>query len=86
MSHSGDLVLLARYLDVRQAEFALSVLEGSGIQAFIDVPYTSSIAPHYMLGYGGPGIMVRAEDRERAEDVLRTIEAENAEPGDDPQT
>ncbi|HVR44693.1 MAG TPA: DUF2007 domain-containing protein [Thermoanaerobaculia bacterium] len=63
-------VLIARYIDVRQAEFALSILEGSGIDGFLDQPYTASIAPHYMLGSGGVRLFVRLEDRDRALEVL----------------
>jgi hypothetical protein len=64
------MVVLARYIDVRQAELALSVLDGHGIDGFLDVPYTSSMFPHYMLGSGGIALLVREDDREAAEALL----------------
>ena len=50
------------------------MLEGSGIEAYIDQPFTGNIAPHYMLGSGGVGLFVRAEDIERAIGVLQSSE------------
>ena len=44
-----DPVEIDRFLDVRQAEFAVSVLDGSGIKAYIDQAFTGNIAPHLML-------------------------------------
>jgi hypothetical protein len=70
-------VEVARFLDVRQAEFAVSVLGGSGIQAYVDQPFTGAIAPHYMLGSGGIRLFVRAEDMERASEVLLSSEELN---------
>ncbi|MGH9457325.1 MAG: hypothetical protein ACRD2J_06745 [Thermoanaerobaculia bacterium] len=68
--HADDPVLIARYLDVRHAEFVLSLLVGSGIEAFLDQPYTGSIAPHYLLGSGGVRLFVRREDRDAAIELL----------------
>jgi hypothetical protein len=72
-------VEIARFMDVRQAEFAASVLEGSGIEAFIDQPFTGSIAPHYMLNRGGIRLFVAAESEERAREVLAAIESESSD-------
>ncbi len=69
-----ESVEIARFLDLRQAEFACSVLEGSGVEAWIDNPFTASIAPHHVFGTGGIRLVVAAEDRERALDVLQSIE------------
>lgn len=76
-------VEIARFLDVRQAEFAVSVLEGSGIGAFIDQPFTGNIAPHYMFNRAGIRLFVAAESRERALEVLGSIEPESADPSDE---
>jgi hypothetical protein len=65
---------IARFVDIRQAEFALSVLEGNGIAAYIDQSFTGSIAPHFMLGSGGVCLRVGAEDRQRAIEVLQSAE------------
>ncbi len=59
-------VEIKRFIGVRDAEFALSVLDGSGIEGFLDQPFTASIAPHYMFGSGGVRLFVRAKDAERA--------------------
>lgn len=72
MSSENDrkIVVAGRYIDVRRAEFALSVLAGHDIDAFIDVPYTSSMFPHYMLNDGGVAVLVHEEDAQRAADLL----------------
>lgn len=67
-------VEIGRFISVRDAEFALSVLQGSGIQGYLDQPFTASIAPHYMFGSGGIRLFVRVEDAERATLVLRPPE------------
>ena len=73
-------VEVARFLDVRQAEFAASVLAGSGIEAFVDQQFTGSIAPHYMLNRGGVRLFVAAQSKERALEVLASIESESVHP------
>lgn len=67
-------VEIARFLDIRQAQLALSVLNGSGIEGYLDQPYTGSIAPHYMLGSGGIRLFVRPEDAHRATLLLNIPE------------
>lgn len=64
------VVVLARYIDVRQAEFARSILEAAGVEAFLDSPYTGSMFPHYMLGSSGVALMVHARDEDRANELL----------------
>jgi hypothetical protein len=68
---SETMVVLARYIDVRQAELALSVLDGHGIDAYLDIPYTASMFPHYVLASGGVALLVRDTDREAAEALLQ---------------
>lgn len=63
-------VVIARFLDLREAEMALSVLQGSELEAWLDQPFTASIAPHYMFGFGGIALYVRERDLERAREVL----------------
>lgn len=67
-------VEIARFVDVRQAEFAVSVLEGSGIEAYMDQSFTGNIAPHFMFGSGGVCLFVGAEDEKRAIEVLQSTE------------
>lgn len=64
------ILAVERYADVVQAEFALSVLHGSGIEAYLDVPHTGAMFPHLVLVQGWISLMVREEDLERAREVL----------------
>ena len=69
-----EIVAVERYSDVIQAEFALSVLAGSGIDAFLDVPHTGAMFPHYALATRGVALLVRASELERAREVLASME------------
>lgn len=71
----NDPIEIARFFDVRQAEFAASVLAGDGIETFLDQPFTGSIAPHYAIGSGGIRLFASAEDSERASEVLQSFAA-----------
>lgn len=62
--------VVARFLDLREAEMALSALQGSGLEAWLDQPFTASIAPHYMFGFGGIALYVRERDTVRAREIL----------------
>lgn len=79
---SEDPEVVATFADVRQAEFAWSVLEGSGIEAFIDQPFTGNIAPYLTIGSRNVRLLVRHEDLERARAVL--AEPEPSEPEGEP--
>ena len=65
-------VEIARFIHLQEAELALSVLVGSGIDGYLDQPYAASIAPHHMIGSGGVRLFVRARDAERAREILQT--------------
>jgi hypothetical protein len=67
-------VVVGRFLDLRVAEIALSVLEASGIQGHLDQPYIASLAPHYTFGNGGICLFVRAEDADRAIEALQPLD------------
>jgi hypothetical protein len=69
------MVEIRRFLDVHQAEFAVSVLAGSGVEAYIDQPFTGNIAPHYMVMTGGVRLFVHPDDLERAIAVLESSRA-----------
>ena len=64
------MVVAAQFIDIRQAELALSVLEGHHIDAFLDVPYAASIVPQYMFGSSGVSLFVRESDLEDAKELL----------------
>lgn len=68
------VVAVQSYADVIQAEFALSVLQGSGIDGYLDVPHTGAMFPHHALATRGVAVYVRAEDLERAREVLEAHE------------
>ena len=77
-------VEIARFFDVPQADFLVSVLAGSGIQAFIDAPHTGTIAPFYLLGSGGVRVLVRESDRERALEIIESFAVEEDQIDPDP--
>ena len=64
------MVVARRYLDLREAEFAMSVLHGHDVDAFIDVPYTASMFPQYMFGSSGVSLLVRESDLDEAIKLL----------------
>jgi hypothetical protein len=66
----NDAVVIRQFADVRQAEFALSVLQGHGIEGFLDVPFTSSMFPHFALASHGVALLVRSADAEQALEIL----------------
>jgi hypothetical protein len=76
-SDADNPIEIARFLDIRQADFAVSVLEGSGIKAYLDQAFTGNMVPYLMLGSGGIRLVVRAEDRERAIEILQSSEKLN---------
>lgn len=69
-----NVIVLERYADVIQAEFARSVLAGSGIDSFLDIPHTGSMFPHYAIATGWVSLMVREEDADRAREVLASTD------------
>jgi hypothetical protein len=67
---TDEPVVIETFLDIHQAEFALSVLHGNGIEAELYPRFIPTIAPHHMAGGGGVRLLVRSEDALRARDVL----------------
>ncbi len=70
-------VEISGFLHAHQAEFAISVLDGSGIKAYIAHAFTGHIASYFMLGTGGIRLVVGGQDRERALEILRSSEELN---------
>lgn len=66
-------VEIGRFFNVNDAELVVSVLAGSDIDAFIDMPFTGTIAPYYLIGSGGVRVVVRRRDQDRAFEVLDSI-------------
>lgn len=71
-------VLLGKYASEVDADLAIARLEGSGIEAFVIRDDSGGMLPNmsYTLGIR---IYVRAEDAERAREIL-------ADPGDEEET
>ena len=82
MSRASDekMVVVSRFINIRDAELALSVLLGNEIDAFIDMPYTSSMFPQVMLESGGVALFVRDSDLERATAILNDAPEDVDEP------
>ena len=61
---------------LHEALFLKSVLESAGIEAMIPNEYTLSVQPLYSNMLGGAQVLVRAEDKTRAEELLQSIESQ----------
>ena len=88
MSNSSDpnveWVVIATSTWLHEALFLKSVLESEGIEAMIPNEYTLGVQPLYSNLLGGAQVMVRAEDKARAEELLRSVEPQpESDPGDD---
>jgi hypothetical protein len=71
-----DLVVVRTYVSNFDAELAHGALEAAGIDSMVRADDCGGTRPH--LWMGGVDLLVRAEDVERAEEVL-TNEAQIAE-------
>jgi putative signal transducing protein len=72
-----DLVVVATYLTALDADLARSALEAAGVDCMVRADDCGGLRPH--LWMGGIEVLVRREDRARAEEVLETA----AEPPDE---
>ena len=66
----SDLVTVGNYFDRMGAELAKSILDGSGIQSYVSADDTGGMRPALLTGAGGVRLIVRAEDAERASELL----------------
>ena len=80
---AGEWVTVRTCMWGHEADLLRSVLEGSGIEAFIPDEQMSTLRPHLLLGTGGVRLQVRAADAERAREVLNAIEEGDTTPEDD---
>jgi len=72
MIQRDDLVVLRTFLNIFDAELAKSALEAADIPSFIRADDMGGMRPH--LWMGGVQLVVRAEDVERANEVLEDSE------------
>jgi hypothetical protein len=65
-----DLVTVAAFADVSQAELARERLELEGITAFVIDGQTAGIMPYLTSSTGGVRVQVRPTDMDRAREIL----------------
>lgn len=70
MRDPNDLVQLATFGYLHEAEFAASVLDAAGIESLVRDEFVAGVRPHLTFTDGGVRLFVRAMDAERAEEVL----------------
>ena len=76
MSDPNDLVQVATYGYLHEAELAAGALEAAGIESMVRDEFVAGVRPHLTFTDGGVRLFVRASDRERAEEVLETTATE----------
>jgi Putative prokaryotic signal transducing protein len=67
---SEEFVEVRRCTWLHEAEFLKSVLEAAGIEARIPDEYTLGVQPLYANMLDGVRLLVRADDLERASEIL----------------
>ncbi|MGH7269211.1 MAG: putative signal transducing protein [Polyangiaceae bacterium] len=65
-----DLVTVASYADVAEAELARERLELEGIAAFVLGAQTAGVMPYLMGVTGGVRVQVKPKDVEQAKEIL----------------
>ena len=73
-----DLVVVRTYINNFEAEIDKSTLEAAGLPSMIRSDDCGGLRPH--LWMGGVQLLVRAEDRQRAVEVLREHAIVEGEP------
>lgn len=66
-----DLVVVATYLTGFDADLARTALEAAGVDCMVRADDCGGLRPH--LWMGGVELLVRREDREKAEEVLESF-------------
>lgn len=61
---------------LHEALFLKSVLASAGIKAMIPNEYTLGVQPLYSNLLGGAQVLVRAKDKTRAEELLRSVDSQ----------
>jgi len=80
---SEDLVIVRTYLTEPPAQVAKATLEGSGIEVMIESDDCGGMRPYFRFSdESGVHIIVRKEDKERADEVLKQAEIEDEAPSD----
>lgn len=67
-----DLVTIASFPDVSEAELAKERLEIEGIRAFVVDAQTAGVMPFLASSSGGVRVQVQPKDIEKAKEILAT--------------
>ncbi|HET6440264.1 MAG TPA: DUF2007 domain-containing protein [Anaeromyxobacter sp.] len=81
MDQDRDLVAIASFENLSQAEVARSVLAAEGISVVVRDEPLASLLPPVAMANGGLTLLVAPEDAERAREVLATPDSAE-EPGE----
>ena len=76
----SDLVTVGNYFDRISAELAKGVLDTESIESFVSAGDMAGMRPSLLTGAGGAGLVVRAEDADRAAELLQAVESHEDEP------
>lgn len=68
---SDSLITVATYINHPEADVARSALEAAGIDVLVQSDDCGGLRPHLWLG--GIQLLVRAEDADRAREVLTSV-------------
>ena len=64
------LIEIRSYFDMVEADFAKTLLDGSGVFSFLKDQHTNSVLPLHSIAIGGIKLMVRRADLVRAQEIL----------------
>lgn len=67
----SDLVTVGNYFDRLSAEIAQGVLDVDGIESYVRADDGGGMRSSLLTGSGGAWLIVRAEDAERASELLQ---------------
>jgi hypothetical protein len=74
---SGEIVTIARFRDVVQAQLARGRLESAGIPCFLADENIHRITGQFSFVFGGIRLLVRQEDSEEALEIIGEDSAES---------
>jgi hypothetical protein len=67
-----EIVTIATFNHVAQAEVAQTLLKSQGITASVDIAYAGRLEAGLTIASGGVKLFVAATDAERASEILRS--------------
>ena len=76
----SDLVTVGNYFDRISAELAKGILDMEGIESYVRADDMGGMRPSLLTGAGGAWLIVRAEDAERASELLQVAPQDEDSP------